>query len=231
MIKRILNLLWAAALLLNVANARAFYNPTTGRWLSRDPAGEYDIRSLYAFVANNPVLSVDGDGRLTITLKSPAAITPCGGWADGQWLYRVDPNQVAVYLIQKITLTERFHMNCSLTKRNFIKTDSTFFEARKVEVPPPGKQFGFVDHDSHGGHGSSTFGYHSVTAEAKVIDAKSHPEIDTWPTNDPRAPGMHTTSTVSWWDSVSALESASRSSYRDWSCCCSKVEGPWVHNP
>ena len=40
MSKRVLNLLSAAALLLCVETARAFYNPTTGRWLSRDPIGE-----------------------------------------------------------------------------------------------------------------------------------------------------------------------------------------------
>ncbi|HUJ09905.1 MAG TPA: RHS repeat-associated core domain-containing protein [Verrucomicrobiae bacterium] len=43
-------------------DAFAFYNPTTGRWLSRDPIEEEGGRNLYAFVANIPVSQVDIQG-------------------------------------------------------------------------------------------------------------------------------------------------------------------------
>ncbi len=48
-----------------VQNAQAFYNPSTGRWLSRDPSGEKtaDGPNIYASVANNPVNRFDTDGR------------------------------------------------------------------------------------------------------------------------------------------------------------------------
>jgi hypothetical protein len=61
--KLALNLLWAAALLLSVDNARAFYNPSTGRWMSRDPLGENGGINLYGFAANRPIDWVDTDGR------------------------------------------------------------------------------------------------------------------------------------------------------------------------
>ena len=45
-----------------VQTAQAFYNPSTGRWLNRDPIEELDGPNLYAFVHNNPANRVDKDG-------------------------------------------------------------------------------------------------------------------------------------------------------------------------
>ena len=42
---------------------QAFYNPETGRWLSRDPIGEQGGKNLYGFVANDAVNRADTDGR------------------------------------------------------------------------------------------------------------------------------------------------------------------------
>lgn len=39
-----------------------FYNPTTGKWLSRDPLGEAPANSLYAFAQNNPQAVIDPYG-------------------------------------------------------------------------------------------------------------------------------------------------------------------------
>jgi RHS repeat-associated protein len=39
-----------------------YYNPETGRWLSRDPIGERGGENLYALVGNNPVFWIDGLG-------------------------------------------------------------------------------------------------------------------------------------------------------------------------
>ena len=36
-----------------------YYNPSTGRWLSRDPIGEQGGPNLYAFVRNNPISLID----------------------------------------------------------------------------------------------------------------------------------------------------------------------------
>ena len=47
------------AWLLLPQTAHCFYNPSTGRWLSRDPVAEKGGKNLYAFVANSPVSSVD----------------------------------------------------------------------------------------------------------------------------------------------------------------------------
>ncbi|MEI7693856.1 MAG: RHS repeat-associated core domain-containing protein, partial [Verrucomicrobiota bacterium] len=42
-----------------VQNAQAFYNPSTGRWLSRDPIEEVGGNNLYNFVGNDPVRRID----------------------------------------------------------------------------------------------------------------------------------------------------------------------------
>jgi RHS repeat-associated protein len=59
-----------------------YYNPSTGRWLSRDPITERGGMNLYGFVRNHPVMSVDRDGRAEI---------PPGPWGPGGWVDIPDP--------------------------------------------------------------------------------------------------------------------------------------------
>ena len=40
-----------------------YYNPSTGRWLSRDPIGEVGARNLYEHCSNDPLRCVDPDGN------------------------------------------------------------------------------------------------------------------------------------------------------------------------
>jgi RHS repeat-associated protein len=47
-----------------------YYDPSTGRWLSRDPIQERGGKNLCAFVNNAPLNSYDPDGRITIE-RSP----------------------------------------------------------------------------------------------------------------------------------------------------------------
>jgi hypothetical protein len=52
-------LLLLALLLSFVDSARAGYDPTIGRWLSRDPIGEEGGINLYGYVANDPINWID----------------------------------------------------------------------------------------------------------------------------------------------------------------------------
>ena len=47
--------LLACAMWFTSPEARAFYNPSTGRWLNRDPIRERGGLNLYGFVGNSPV--------------------------------------------------------------------------------------------------------------------------------------------------------------------------------
>jgi hypothetical protein len=60
---RILTLVAVSSTLLVPRPVSAFYNSQTGRWLSRDPVGEEMDPNVYAFLGNDPVGYVDGDGR------------------------------------------------------------------------------------------------------------------------------------------------------------------------
>lgn len=66
--------------------AQAFYNPSTGRWLSRDPVEERGGDNLHGFVKNAPTEHFDADGlRIYFTCPQcgrarPAGYDcPCGG--------------------------------------------------------------------------------------------------------------------------------------------------------
>lgn len=48
--------------------AQAFYNPSTGRWLNRDPLGEAGGLNVYAFAQNRPVHLIDNLGLIVIGL-------------------------------------------------------------------------------------------------------------------------------------------------------------------
>lgn len=50
------------AIVCFAATGHAYFDPTIGRWASRDPIQERDGPNVYAFVANNPVNKVDHYG-------------------------------------------------------------------------------------------------------------------------------------------------------------------------
>jgi len=74
------------ALLLNVLlgqQAQAFYNPSTGRWLSRDPIGENGGENLYAVWKNDYINKFDLFGLCPCSLASAAAAgNPAGNAKD-----------------------------------------------------------------------------------------------------------------------------------------------------
>jgi hypothetical protein len=62
----------------------AYYQPESGRWLSRDPIGENGGINLYGMVGNNPINQWDYLGMVTLgytTLRQPTAICGGGGWS------------------------------------------------------------------------------------------------------------------------------------------------------
>lgn len=60
-----------------VQNAQAFYNPSTGRWLSRDPIEEKGGKNLYGFNYNDPIQFYDKDGRHPAAVALIGAVFAC----------------------------------------------------------------------------------------------------------------------------------------------------------
>jgi RHS repeat-associated protein len=50
-----------------------YYNPTTGRWVNRDPIGEEGGGNLHGFIGNSPINHLDPDGR---QLWNPITVPP-----------------------------------------------------------------------------------------------------------------------------------------------------------
>lgn len=67
-------ILGISVLCLVIQTAHAFYNPQTGRWLSRDPIVERGGLNLYRFCRNGPTCCVDRNGLdiVVITPKPPS---------------------------------------------------------------------------------------------------------------------------------------------------------------
>jgi hypothetical protein len=60
--QRIIISVLACVMLFAWNQAQAFYNPSAGRWLSRDPIGESGGRNLFGFPGNDAVNVVDSSG-------------------------------------------------------------------------------------------------------------------------------------------------------------------------
>jgi hypothetical protein len=70
-----------ALFLLVPQSILAFYNPSNGRWLSRDPIEEQGGPNIYAFPLDDPIDQVDYIGQASLSYssknKSPGM---CGGF-------------------------------------------------------------------------------------------------------------------------------------------------------
>jgi hypothetical protein len=65
----------ASLWLLAAASAPAFFDPTIGRWASRDPVGEKGGSNLYGFTENSPISSIDLFGLWASILGEHDALT------------------------------------------------------------------------------------------------------------------------------------------------------------
>lgn len=94
-----------------VPTASAFYNPTAGRWLNRDPLEEGSGPHLECFLNNSPISSWDIDGRWTTGPDPSPQYQPnprlgqCGGFYV-RFLHVLQGLANCVgYMVQKITIT------------------------------------------------------------------------------------------------------------------------------
>ena len=87
--KQLRQLLWGilfAILLVASYPAFAFFDPTIGCWISRDPIGERGGLNLNAFLRNDGVNFFDADGRITVTTLTKNPKSDCGSY-DIQWQF------------------------------------------------------------------------------------------------------------------------------------------------
>jgi RHS repeat-associated protein len=74
-----------------------YYQPTTGRWLSRDPIGDIFLESLYAFVGNIPNSSVDYLGLADVRLPSTSIGYFVGEAGNSQFLFKAGTEHARLF--------------------------------------------------------------------------------------------------------------------------------------
>lgn len=90
---------WVIALLLWFACIQtgwSFYNPTTGKWLTRDPVGESGGVSVYGFVGNDPTDKTDRLGLDINVITAPVTFDTGKCCEKGAMV-----NKVSVYIVNR----------------------------------------------------------------------------------------------------------------------------------
>jgi hypothetical protein len=109
-------------LLAGINPAHAFYNPTTGRWLSRDPIQEEGGNNHYGFVNNTPTKHVDLLGQVRIEDFPPPQKPPeidCSGYKKTFGASSCNTCQGGKYGRQADTYPERASQICEGFKKRY----------------------------------------------------------------------------------------------------------------
>jgi len=208
--------------------AKAFYDPSVGRWLSRDPMQEKGNSSLfshdgpYCFVGNSPVQSIDQLGLLTVT--GGAVSYDCAGWS-GYWRITTDqPNGVYI-LVSKITETEA-RMPCCVYGPPYPRREVTY---EATAIKEDGNHI-VVDQDSQPVLKDTYGDVRDVFGELRLFVAtpekagevlQGNKDGDMWVFDKP----------PSFWDSQN-VGTATRHSWVDpWNCCNGAVKSVYHHDP
>jgi hypothetical protein len=99
--------------------AYRYYNPTTGRWLSRDPIGEDESCNLYIFIQNNGLHNLDLYGLISLIEKDQKILKrDCGGFTISRNWWIEDAaaelsHGKSGYLIQNMKITVEFAVDCN----------------------------------------------------------------------------------------------------------------------
>jgi len=224
-------------------SVQAYFDPSTGRWASRDPVDEIGFKqlqlnedvsddaeggpNLYAFVANAPTLSIDEyglKGTLTIRLSSSDSLA-CGGWNDIWSLYGNTDD--AYWLVQEIFIDWNYH-DCA-NKPTTTHKDH-WLEATQVG---PG-YFALPDRDFMPSFANTIGTGDSSSAAATLIrvSSKRGKVISSWGHQVTEAGDMNSTrNSPNWWSTVAFL-AADNSWKNSWNCCCGKHDdGTLQHSP
>ncbi len=85
-----------------------YYNPNTGRWLSRDPIEEEGGLNLYGMVGNDTINLVDPLGLASLSIKmGKAELRDCGQFKIPAYWVIFPASHGAGQIVQSVTITER----------------------------------------------------------------------------------------------------------------------------
>lgn len=117
--------------LMVAANAGAFYNPSAGRWLNRDPIGERGGVNLYSFVAGNAISHVENLGREFV---DNGYVTSFSGGAGNMAITQTTPPALeAACLCVNSVVCRLKYKSVRMESQSFIG----LYEAGSIETAPP----------------------------------------------------------------------------------------------
>jgi RHS repeat-associated protein len=145
---------------------KRYYNPSTGRWLNRDPIGELGGANLYTFSVNEPLIHYDSFGKKPKVgfyfpdyLEYPGApldIRNCGGFFWVIAFILSEPTSEGGYIIQKVEASfdvedctgKKLDVKAVTANKGVNSLDPAWFPLWEAfEVPPnsggPNSQDGF----------------------------------------------------------------------------------------
>jgi RHS repeat-associated protein len=200
-----------------------YYNPSTGRWLSRDPIGEKGGKNLYAFCNNAPTYQIDALGKISV-LQENLTTGNCGQFSV-QWIFFLDnPAPADGYIVQQINVHWNY-VSCSGAKTDDI---AYYWEAIPVKA---GYRVGTggIDTWSSPAH-PNTVGNLTMTGQAEFfvnVSISGWEPGSVWPQgNWPFGPtvtsGSFPSTDVppSFWNNNPIEQGANRTLSDNWACCC-----------
>ena len=212
-------------LLLSLApfTAQCFYNPSTGRWLNRDPLpqnapGGADP-NVYAFTKNSPVSMVDPQGLLTIE-RVNGTVTHCGSVKLVYNLALSSAPQCEGFIVQELTITEQA-VTCkgALVNRPFHLWENVQHVYPKDPTTwSVGDLNQFLDPTLKQGHG-----YRILSRTVSFYCLKTTGDLDhLWSTIPGADTGPATKQYPTWWAQPSEDQPTAKNTWSvTWNCCCS----------
>ena len=199
-----------------------YYNASSGRWLSRDPAEQRGAGSLYCFVKNEPCGAFDRDGRISVSVVTTKPSTCCGSANDVEFVFVLDkPAAEDGYIVQE-NIADIPWDTCDAIVHGNIWTDH-YWEAWFV----PANSTGPASDQVRWPGKNKTSGAGGVDGTIKFF-FKSHQGVDDlkdWTTKISSPSSLDLPSTRArpdWWSDPSdnGERDATRSVHTTWDCCC-----------
>jgi hypothetical protein len=220
-----LSLCLAILTLACVPTASALYNPTAGRWLSRDPAAELGGANLLGFLGNQGPNAIDKDGRVQVKRVFTSTNT-CGGYRV-DWEFRLDINigTGPGWFVQEVIISKDERVPCAAQR---VGLSIRYYEAWKLPPFVQGNLERTVTDTASLTSRPNTKGNNRSTGTIKYFDDSVTGDLNN-PASGfrvgavPGALALPSTYTQpSWWNSPPSRGEAvaTRDAYTSWDCCC-----------
>lgn len=203
------------------------YLAEIGRWVNRDPLAELGGKNIYCLLSNEPLNSVDKDGRIIVTVVGAKVVNKCGGYSVEFKFALQNANQEG-YLIQEVDVNETYK-DCSGKVTN---DKDHYWEAWTLQASPQAATLSVTDtsgrSETPGTDGNGKY-KGTIRFFPKSVTGALGLQNGGWKQGNQGGGNagnlLKTTTPPTWWNLPQVEPAASREVTIDWKCCC-----PWDYN-